>query len=148
MRDGGLGPGLGHFWQSQSYREIPSCWSSLTKLCSKGSSILLLPFEHSFVSELQQEGISRHDRDFQKCPRPGPKPPSRIHYSNQTDHPKHPPPAPLRLGRLPQVPKTALCLVVQLEVAWLASIEADTARSPGYFLRLRTFGPRSRATPS
>ena len=65
----------------------------------------------------------------QKCPRPGPKPPSRIHYSNQTDHPKHPPPAPLRLGRLPQVPKTALCLVVQLEVAWLASIEADTARS-------------------
>ena len=90
----------------------------------------MLPFEHSFVSELQQEGISRYDCDCQKCPRPGPKPPSRIHYSNQTDHPKHPPPAPLRLGRLPQVPKTALCLVVQLEVAWLASIEADTARSP------------------
>ena len=104
---------------------------------------MLLPFDHSFVSELQQEGISRYDCDSQKCPRPGPKPPSRIHYSNQTDHPKHPPPAPLRLGRLPQVPKTALCLVVQLEVAWLASIEADTARSPRYFLRLRTFGPRS-----
>ena len=104
---------------------------------------MLLPFDHSFVSELQQEGISRYDCDSQKCPRPGPKPPSRIHYSNQTDHPKHPPPAPLRLGRLPQVPKTALCLVVQLEVAWLASIEADTAKSPWCFLRLRTFGPRS-----
>ena len=44
---------------------------------------MLLPFDHSFVSELQQEGISRYDCDSQKCPRPGPKPPSRIHYSNQ-----------------------------------------------------------------
>ena len=52
---------------SQSYREMPSCWSSLTKLCSKGSGIPPLPFEHSFVSELQQEGISRYDCDSQKC---------------------------------------------------------------------------------
>ena len=28
---------------------------------------MLLPFDHSFVSELQQEGISRYDCDSQKC---------------------------------------------------------------------------------
>ena len=83
MRDGGLGPGLGHFWESQSYREIPSCWSSLTKLWSKGSSILLLPFEPLYRSPRIRQRIMRYDCDSQKCPRPGPKPPSRIHYSNQ-----------------------------------------------------------------
>ena len=63
--------------------------------------------------------------------------------SHTPPRPRRLPPRPLRLAWLPYVPRTALCPVVQLEVAWLASIDANAVRSagcPGYFPRLRNSG--------
>ena len=54
--------------------------------------------------------------------------------SAATHHPRRLPPRPLRLAWLPYVPRTALCPVVQLEVAWLASIAANAVEVLGIFL--------------
>ena len=60
MRDGGLGLGLGHFWLGVAV--VPR-----NTFLLEFTNDMLLPFDHSFVSELQQEGISRYDCDSQKC---------------------------------------------------------------------------------